>query len=117
MGFNRASADCIKTLFSVPSACPAVPCEICNSNSAAHFTGVAPADRTGACPVAPEDGTGVPQAKQVVNIHPHYYIAKPEPLLLHFNWGKAPKGSLKNNFTFWMPMHPDWLRYENSKYA
>jgi len=30
------------------SACPAVPCEICDSNSAAHFTGVGPADRTGA---------------------------------------------------------------------
>jgi hypothetical protein len=29
----------------------------------------------------------------------------------------AAKGSLKNNFTFWTPMHPDWLRYENSKYA
>jgi hypothetical protein len=27
------------------------------------------------------------------------------------------KGAGKNNFTFWMPMHPDWLRYENSKYA
>jgi len=27
------------------------------------------------------------------------------------------KGSLKNNFTFGMPMHPVWLRYENSKYA
>jgi len=25
-----------------------VPCAICNSNSAAHFTGVAPADDTGA---------------------------------------------------------------------
>jgi hypothetical protein len=24
-----------------------------------HLTGVAPADDTGACPVAPEDGTGV----------------------------------------------------------
>jgi hypothetical protein len=46
---------------------PAVSCEICNSNSEAYFTGIAPADRTevspadrtGACPVAPEDGTGV----------------------------------------------------------
>ena len=37
-------------------ACPAVLCEICNSNSAAHFTGVAPGDGTG---VAPGDGTGV----------------------------------------------------------
>ena len=27
------------------------------------------------------------------------------------------KGSLKNNFIFWMPMNPAWLRYENSKYA
>jgi len=30
------------------SACPAVPCEICDSNSKAHFTGVGPEDRTGA---------------------------------------------------------------------
>jgi len=29
-------------------ACPAVPCDICNSNSEAHFTGVGPGDRTGA---------------------------------------------------------------------
>jgi len=28
-------------------ACPAVPCESCNSKSEAHFTGVSPKDRTG----------------------------------------------------------------------
>ena len=27
------------------------------------------------------------------------------------------KGSLKNNLTFYTPMHPAWLRYENSEYA
>jgi hypothetical protein len=26
------------------------------------------------------------------------------------------KGSLKNNFTFYAPMHPAWLRCENSEY-
>ena len=26
------------------------------------------------------------------------------------------KGSLKNNFTFWKPMHPAWPRCENSEY-
>jgi len=26
------------------------------------------------------------------------------------------KGSLKNNFTFWTPMHPVWPRCENSEY-
>jgi len=31
--------------------------------------------------------------------------------------GKQPaKGSLKNNFTFYAPMHPAWLRCENSEY-
>ncbi|MDP2643808.1 MAG: hypothetical protein Q8P24_02605 [Desulfobacterales bacterium] len=29
--------------------------------------------------------------------------------------GKA-KGSRKNNFTFYTPMHPVWLRCENSEY-
>jgi hypothetical protein len=27
------------------------------------------------------------------------------------------KGSLKNNFTFYPPMHPAWLRCESSEYA
>jgi hypothetical protein len=27
------------------------------------------------------------------------------------------KGSLKNNFTFYAPMHPVWLRCENSESA
>jgi hypothetical protein len=36
-------------------------------------------------------------------------------------WGpgihtKGSKGSLKNDLTFWRPMHPVWLRCENSKY-
>jgi hypothetical protein len=26
------------------------------------------------------------------------------------------KGSLKNNFTFYVPMHPAWLRCESSEY-
>jgi len=26
------------------------------------------------------------------------------------------KGSLKNNFTFYTPMHPAWLRCESSEY-
>jgi len=31
--------------------------------------------------------------------------------------GKQPaKGSLRNNFTFYAPMHPAWLRCENSEY-
>jgi hypothetical protein len=34
------------------------------------------------------------------------------------DWMPAPgtKGSLKNNFTFYAPMHPVWLRCENSEY-
>ncbi len=35
-------------------ACPAAPCEICYSNSTAHFTGVVPEDGTGAVPKARE---------------------------------------------------------------
>ena len=27
------------------------------------------------------------------------------------------KGSLKNNFTFYTPMHPAWLRCESSEYT
>jgi len=27
------------------------------------------------------------------------------------------KGSLKNNFTFYPPIHPAWLRCESSEYA
>jgi hypothetical protein len=30
-------------------------------------------------------------------------------------WGA--KGSRKNNFTFYVPLHPDWLRCECSEYA
>jgi hypothetical protein len=28
----------------------------------------------------------------------------------------SDKGSLKNNFTFYAPMHPAWLRCESSEY-
>jgi hypothetical protein len=28
----------------------------------------------------------------------------------------SAKGSLKNNFTFYTPMHPVWLRCESSEY-
>jgi hypothetical protein len=28
----------------------------------------------------------------------------------------ATQGSLKNNFTFYTPMHPAWLRCESSEY-
>jgi hypothetical protein len=28
----------------------------------------------------------------------------------------APKGSLKNNFPFYTPLHPAWLRCESSEY-
>ena len=31
------------------------------------------------------------------------------------HWVRS-EGSLKNNFTFWMPMYTVWLRCENSEY-
>jgi hypothetical protein len=31
-------------------------------------------------------------------------------------WTHGTKGSLKNNFTFYTPLHPTWLRCESSEY-
>jgi hypothetical protein len=30
---------------------------------------------------------------------------------------RSTKGSLKNNFTFYTPLHPAWLRCESSEYS
>jgi len=76
-------------------ACPHAPREVHISDSAAYFTGEGQNDRTGACPIAPKDGTGVgsgnPTGVESFLFLPRSMLHAP-CLLLH--WGSMHHNAL-----------------------